>query len=276
MQHLGKKDPLLNGVYWVPDAGACSGVYILENGRTLIDTGNMYGLIDEFKEIGNIDKLERIFLTHTHFDHIGGMAEIFQYVSPDVYLHKIARGYLNLHRDPFPAFFDALEKEGKLKLLNDGDTLEGSPTLLVIHAPGHTAGDVVYYDPNSRSIFAGDVVLPYSLRYGPILSKPDEICGGRLKDKIASLKKLLKLKVRHLFPGHGNPVFDRGHDQIKIALATLLQAVYDNEPEKAWIEMGFALLNAGFKEEARQCAEKARSVNPTSSELTTLDEQLIN
>ncbi len=274
MQNLGKKDPLLKGIYWVPDAGACSGVYVLEEGRILIDAGNMYGLIDELQDIADPGKLERIYLTHTHFDHIGGMAEIYQYASPDVYLHKIARGYLNLHRDPFPAFFDALEKEGKLKLLNDGDVLEGSPSLHVIYLPGHTAGDVAYYEPVSMSIFSGDVVLPYGLRYGPVLSKPDEVCGGRLKDKVESLKKLLKLKIRHLFPGHGDPVFHRGHDQIKIALATLLQAIYDDMPEKAWVEMGLALVDAGFFEEAQQCLEKAHSANPKFEGLAVLEEKL--
>jgi hypothetical protein len=46
MKRLVDEDPLLTGMYWVEDAGACSGVYVLEDGRTLIDAGNMHGLAD--------------------------------------------------------------------------------------------------------------------------------------------------------------------------------------------------------------------------------------
>ncbi len=273
MKSLAEQDPLLKGIYWIADAGACSGVYVLEQGRTLIDVGNMFGLLEELGDIGPVDRLERILLTHSHFDHIGGVAEVYQRVSPDLYVHPLAREYLRLHRSPFPAFFDALEKDGKLKPVADGEQIEGDPPLTVMHLPGHTAGDVAFYEPRSQALFCGDIVLPHRMAHGATLSKPDEMCGGRLQDKLATLRRLLLLPVRHLLCGHGEPVLDKGADQIKIALMNLYRALEKERPERAWILMGHDLLEAKQFDEAAQCALKALEQVPGQPQALQLKQQ---
>lgn len=274
MKSFVEEDPRLRGMHWINDAGACSGVYVLEEGRTLIDVGNMYGLIDELQDLGPPDQLERILLTHSHFDHVGGMEEIFQVVSPDVYVHPTTREYLRLLRSPFPEFFEALEKDGKLKYMEDGDTIPGAPPLRVLHTPGHTAGDVCYFDEASGALFCGDAVLPYRLKLGPTLSKPDEMCGGRMKDKLQSLRRLLGLPVRHLFPGHGEPVFHKGGDQIKLSLHALYQSLHEGHPERAWVAMGRDLLELGQWSEAGQCWAKAYGISPEAVEVRELQDAL--
>lgn len=274
MKSFADEDPQLQGMHWVTDAGACSGVYVLEEGRTLIDAGNMYGLIDELQDLGPVDRLERILLTHSHFDHVGGMEEIYQVVSPDVYLHAVTREYLRLLRSPFPDFFDALEKDGKLKLIEDGQIIPGNPPLKVIHTPGHTAGDVCFFEETSGALFCGDAVLPYRLKLGPTLSKPDEMCGGRMKDKLQSLRRLLGLSVRHLFSGHGEPVFHKGNDQIKLSLYSLYQSFHEERPEMAWVAMGNDLVELGQLPEARQCLAKASQMSSEAAEVKSLQEAI--
>lgn len=261
-------------MHWVQDAGACSGVYVLEDGRTIIDAGNMYGLIDELQDLGPLDRLERILLTHCHFDHVGGLEEIFQVVSPDVHVHPVTREYLRLLRSPFPEFFDALERDGKLKPIEDGDMIPGSRSLRVIHTPGHTAGDTCFFEETSGALFCGDAVLPYRLKLGPALSKPDEICGGRMKDKLHSLKRLVGLPVRHLFPGHGEPVFQKGSDHIKLSLYSLYQSLHEDRPELAWVAMGRDLLGLGQLAEARQCWSKSAEISPEAPEVKGLLEAI--
>ncbi len=274
MKSFIEEDPSLKGMYWVTDAGACSGVYVLEEGRTIIDVGNMYGLADELQDLGPLTRLERILLTHAHFDHVGGVEEIYQIVSPDLYVHPIAREYLRLHRPPFPEFFDALERDGKLRHIGDGDRIEGTPSLQVIHTPGHTAGDVCFFDAETGALFTGDTVLPYRHKLGAMLTKPDEVQGGRIKDKIASIKRLLSLPVRHLFPGHGEPVFHKGADQIKLTLYSLYNGLHSDQPERAWIAMGMDLLDLGQIQEARQCLGKALQMAPESPEARGLEERI--
>lgn len=275
MKALEEEDSLLKGVYWVRDAGVCSGVYVLEEGRTIIDTGNMYGLTDELQDLGPLSRLERILLTHSHFDHVGGMAEIYQIAGPDLYLHAMAKEHLRLHRQPFPSFFEALDRDGKMKLLHDGDVVEGDPPLRVIHTPGHTAGDICFFDKRSGALFCGDAVLPNNVREGAtILSKPDEFCGGKLQDRIESFRKLIALNVRHLMPGHGEPVLHKGGDQIKLGLFTLYRNLHEAQQEKAWVAMGFDMLQAGCLEDARQCAAKAFQLAPDAEHLPRLTERL--
>lgn len=274
MKALAAEAQDLKGIYWVEDAGACSGVYVLEEGRTLIDVGNMYGLVDELQDLGPLDRIERILLTHSHFDHVGGVEEIYQLVSPDIYIHPLAREYLALHREPFPSFFKALDGENKIKLVQDGDVIDGDPPLRVIHTPGHTAGDLCFFDESSGALFSGDAVLPQKEKLAGILSKPDEVCGGRMVDKVKALQRLLQLPVRHLLPGHGRPVFDKGMDQIKISLLTLYRSVYEEVPQKAWLAMGDDLLAAGLFDEARQCVAKAKQIVPDSEEVRDLYERI--
>ncbi len=257
MKALAEADPLLEGMYWIPDAGLCSGVYALEKGRTLIDAGNMYGLIDELRDIDGYSGIERILVTHGHFDHTGGVAEIYRECAPDFHIHPLAREHLRLHEEPFPSFFEELEKGGKIVLIRDGEIPCGNLLLRVIPAPGHTAADLCFFDPRSGALFSGDAVLPNGLSNGPALSASDETLGGCLDDKIQSLRKLLALPVRHLMPGHGEPVFHKGADQIKIALYNLHRMAHGEEPAKAWSAMSRDLLDVGKVEEARQCAAKA-------------------
>lgn len=274
MKSFADEDASLKGMYWVTDAGACSGVYVLEEGRTIIDAGNMYGLVDELLDLGPLEKLERVLLTHSHFDHVGGLEEIYQTTSPDLYVHPMVREYLRLHRPPFPAFFDALEKAGKMKLIQDGDVLDGAPPLRVIHTPGHTAADVCFFDETTGALFSGDVVLPHRYKLGSTISKPDEVCGGRLQDKLDSLRKLLGLPVRHLFGGHAEPVFHKGADQVKLALYSLYQGMNEERPELAWISMGLDMAGVGLMKDARQCAEKAYGLAPGAPELKDLLERV--
>jgi glyoxylase-like metal-dependent hydrolase (beta-lactamase superfamily II) len=270
MKHLVEEDARLEGIYWVEDAGACSGVYVLEEGRTLVDVGNMYGLADELENLGGGAKVERILLTHCHFDHVGGMAEIYQLATPELCLHRIAREYLRLIRMPFPDFFDALERDGRIRFLGDGDIIGERHPLRVFHTPGHTSGDLCFFHEPSGALFSGDTVLPHRFRQGAALSRPDETCGGRLAEKTSSLRRLLGLPVRHLMAGHGAPVFHKGLDQIKISLFNLYQSQQEEHPQRAWLIMGNDLLALGQWQEARQCADKAQEINPDDPEVGVL------
>jgi len=272
MKSFEGEDALLGGIRWIEGTRACSGVYVLDEGKIIVDAGSMFGLVDELLTLGPADRLEKILLTHAHPDHVEGVAEIYQAMVPVLFVHRVAREHLRLQKPPYPEFFDMLEADGRLEYLEDGDEVETGSMgpLQVVHTPGHTAGDLCFFNEPSGALFCGDAVLPSHLREGALLSEPDAGYGGRMEDKRRSLRRLLKVPARHLFPGHGEPVLRRGMDQIKLSLLALHRSLRPDDPEGAWVETGVDLLEAGWTEEARQCALKAGESASRRPELAAL------
>ncbi len=103
-----------------------------------------------------------IWLTHAHFDHMGGVAALANGSSPvlPVALHPLdgplwqQRGgavWFGLEIDPGPEpMLDLYHGQ----LLNAGEHL-----FKVRHAPGHTPGHVIFYCAAQRVAFTGDVIF---------------------------------------------------------------------------------------------------------------------
>ena len=182
-----------------------------QNCAILWDEATMRGaVIDPGGEVGRIvaevERLgvavERIALTHGHFDHAGGAAELKQRLGgvpvegPD-------------ERDRF--LLDALGEDGPARglaearavtpdrWLREGDAVElGGVAFDVLHCPGHTPGHVVFTNPGGRFALVGDTLFRGSVGR-------TDLPYGSQNDLIASIRtKLLPLgdDVRFLC-GHG-------------------------------------------------------------------------
>lgn len=111
-------------------------------------------------------RVEGIWLTHAHFDHIGGTAAVVRNMPapPPVALHPDDRPlwdeqggapWFGFHIDPGPAPSLAL---------SHGQTLHlGGLQFGVRHAPGHSPGHVVFYCPEAGVAFVGDVIFNGSI-----------------------------------------------------------------------------------------------------------------
>jgi len=78
--------------------------------------------------------------------------------------------------------------------------------------------EVVLWDPASRSLIVGDVMLgrgPRGIEFCPDSWLPDGIGAS---DLARSLLPLLDLKVERILPGHGEPVVQRAHQRLKSLL----------------------------------------------------------
>ncbi|MPZ70509.1 MAG: MBL fold metallo-hydrolase [Actinobacteria bacterium] len=78
--------------------------------------------------------------------------------------------------------------------------------------PGHTGGHVVYIDPETRTMFAGDQLLP-DTSPNPLLEPSLDEPGERrrsLKEYIASLESMSEMGLELVYPGHGDPVSTPG------------------------------------------------------------------
>jgi hypothetical protein len=94
--------------------------------------------------------------------------------------------------------------DGVTNPFQPGDRL---PAGMVAYATAR-GDEVVLWDPRSRSLFVGDVLLgegPAGIELCPESWLPDGVGHAEL---IASLAPLLELPVARILPGHGEPVLD--------------------------------------------------------------------
>lgn len=134
-----------------------------------------------------------IWLTHAHFDHLGGAGAVSDASNPpvpvalhpdDYWLWRNEGGapFFGLRIDPGP--------EPTIELTHGQNLFLGNNTFEVKHSPGHTQGHVMFYQLEAGVLFCGDVIfmgsigrtdlpggdtrmLLDSIRY-QVLSLPDE------------------------------------------------------------------------------------------------------
>jgi hydroxyacylglutathione hydrolase len=159
-----------------------------EERAALVDTG--CGIGDLAREVRELtDKPLIILLTHTHFDHDGGIYEfpgvpvyvnpldgeriaedrvsMVKYMGTEDY-NEMRRGYI---RSRGPIRCPDLDQAELLKLVPDHPTNDGYSWLPVrdgneidlggralkaIHTPGHTDGSTCFLDAENRILFSGD------------------------------------------------------------------------------------------------------------------------
>lgn len=111
-------------------------------------------------------KLEQIWLTHAHIDHAGGTAVLSRNLNlPIVGPHPGDQFWIDRLSDQGRMFqFPEAEVFKPTRWLQDGDTVQlGAHTLNVRHCPGHTPGHVVFYSPEMKRAFVGDVLFAGSI-----------------------------------------------------------------------------------------------------------------
>ena len=140
--------------------------------------------------------LEKILLTHGHFDHTGAVSDLAEKTGAEVYIHS---GDEIMLRDNTKnlSFLTGVGVKAYDKAISL-ETVEkinfGNTEIKYFHTPGHSQGSVT--DVCGDNLFSGDLLFRGSIgRYD----------FGDLKTELQSIKFLLDTfddSVR-VFPGHG-------------------------------------------------------------------------
>lgn len=132
----------------------------------IIDPGaQAEGLLDMIRTNGW--SIEKILLTHGHFDHTGAVNEIRDVLGISVYAYKNADMYLLDTRMNLSAACGEYVIVKDVQYLEDGDRVSLAANndfgLNVIHTPGHTPDSVIYYAEKENLAFVGDTIFKESI-----------------------------------------------------------------------------------------------------------------
>ena len=171
-------DMLVSNVWHVPGRDA----------DLLVDSANGIGSLRPHLDPLTMGKPVIAFVTHGHFDHVGGLHEFDD--------RRVHAGDADMTREPYPmrllredfpegademyAYYDVPMPEIAVHalptasfdivgwvtpgaeptmLLSEGDTIElGDRSFTVVHTPGHTAGSASVLDETDGTLFTGDAL----------------------------------------------------------------------------------------------------------------------
>jgi len=185
--------PIDNNTYLLSDKTSKDAV--------LIDPAAPSKKIIQCIEKNNLN-LKEIWLTHAHFDHIGGVRWfIEQYAEKDIQaaIHKNA---VNLWKIGGSARDFGFEFDpGPLPkiILSDNDILKiGTTEFTVLHTPGHTPGHVTFYDSQDNVAFCGDLIFYHGIGRTDLSISNTHSLMKSISQKILPLPEETRL-----YPGHG-------------------------------------------------------------------------
>ena len=107
--------------------------------------------------------IEKILLTHGHFDHIGAAEEVREALGAPIYASARVEDYLMNPSWNLSTYFGTPSTLEGTMPLRDGDeiALDADPTVAfrVIETPGHTTDSLVFYCERDGLAFTGDTIF---------------------------------------------------------------------------------------------------------------------
>ncbi len=187
--------------FTTPEDGA---IYLIriQGHAALVDAGCGTSIEKLFRNIHGVgtpaDAIERLLITHCHYDHTGGIRAVRERTDCMVVMHELDARFLEEgdHTVTGAAWYGGSMPPTRVevKLTKGREFLElAGRNIEAIHVPGHSPGSLVYLMESEglRVLFGQDV-------HGPIHSS---LLSNR-DDYVRSLRLLISLQADILCEGH--------------------------------------------------------------------------
>ena len=167
----------------------------LDDVNSLVDVGTDGSIVQKIATIWTgVGKkpVELVVLTHSHFDHAGGLSKIREKYDPEICAYAMI--------------------EGVGRQLFHGDVLlMGDEEFEVLHAPEHSSDSICLYSARSGVLFTGDAPINV---HSP---------GGAYEEHfIIFLEDLLRRGVKAIYSGHDPPVVKDAQTIIRETLENIV------------------------------------------------------
>jgi glyoxylase-like metal-dependent hydrolase (beta-lactamase superfamily II) len=224
--------------------------YLIEDSPlTLVDSGpNSAKALDELEQAlavrGHaVEDIELLVISHQHMDHFGlasilarrsgaevaaleGLAPFLAGYSEQTDLEDVFAEQMMLRHGIPPEIVTALRAVSAgfrawgsqvevTRLLADGSQLQlRDRALRVLHRPGHSPSDTVFFDESRSILLAADHLIGH-ISSNPLLARPlgagaayDGPRPQALISYLASLEQTRAMDLSLVLPGHGKPITD--------------------------------------------------------------------
>ena len=190
---------LMNGV------GYECNMYLIDR-EVIVDTGTGLFFPQIKENLINLgikpEEIKLIVNTHCHFDHVGANKLFRDWCGCEIAIHKHDAKALE-RGDSKVTIADLFGKKMRCitvdRKLEEGDEIRTKNFKFeVIETPGHTKGSICLYERKKHILISGDTLFSDGIgRY--------DLPTGSKKDLQESIRKIAKLKIKYLLPGHGMP-----------------------------------------------------------------------
>jgi glyoxylase-like metal-dependent hydrolase (beta-lactamase superfamily II) len=152
----------------------------LDDVNTLVDVGRDLSILEMIFEISTgvgKKQVEKVVLTHNHYDHTSMLGNVKTVFNPRVY-----------------AWSKSLE--GVDRILKDGETIRmGDRYFEVIHTPGHSSDSICLFCAEDGVLFVGDT---------PVIIRSTD--STYETDFIKAIERLCRREIKTIYFGHGEPM----------------------------------------------------------------------
>ena len=163
----------------------------MDDVNALIDVGRDPLIVEKISRLNTgagKQKVEKVVLTHSHYDHADLLPAIKAEFDPVAYA--------------FHSF------DGINHTLKDGQTLRLADRWFeVIHIPGHTGDSICLYSEQDGILFSGDTSLSITATN-----------GSYQKDFVEALRKITRRDIKKIYPGHSEPITDNVKRMLYVSL----------------------------------------------------------